>query len=46
MRKKAGIEEHEFYDLRHSVASHPIMKSASLKEVREILGHKNVSMTI
>ena len=37
--KKANIEDFHFHDLRHTFASHMIMRGASLKELQEILGH-------
>ena len=44
--KRAGIEDFRFHDLRHTFASHMIMKGGSLKEVQEILGHKTMTMTL
>jgi integrase len=44
--EKAGIEDFKFHDLRHTFASHLIMRGASLKEVQEILGHKTMTMTL
>jgi len=44
--KKAKIDNFRFHDLRHSFASHMIMRGASLKEVQEILGHTTMTMTL
>ena len=44
--ERAGIEDFKFHDLRHTFASHMIMRGASLKEVQEILGHKTMTMTL
>jgi len=44
--RRAGIEDFTFKDLRHTFASHFIMKGGSLKELQEILGHKNITMTM
>jgi len=43
---RAGIVNFRFHDLRHTFASHMIMRGASLKEVQEILGHKTMTMTL
>jgi integrase len=44
--KRARLENFTFHDLRHTFASHLIMRGASLKEVQELLGHKNIKMTM
>ncbi|MFC1863385.1 tyrosine-type recombinase/integrase, partial [Thermodesulfobacteriota bacterium] len=44
--KRAVIEDFKFHDLRHTFASHAIMRGASMKEVQELLGHKSFSMTM
>jgi len=44
--RRAGIQDFRFHDLRHTFASHAIMRGASLKEVQEVLGHKTMTMTL
>jgi len=43
--KKAGIKDFHFHDLRHTSASHLLMRGASLKSVQEHLGHSSLAMT-
>ena len=43
---RAGIEDFRFKDLRHTFASHVLMRGGTLKDVQELLGHKNISMTM
>jgi integrase len=42
----AGIEDFRFHDLRHTFASHMVMRRASIKEAQEILGHKSLTITV
>ena len=44
--RKAGIVDFTFRDLRHTFASHFVMRGGSLKELQEILGHKTMTMTL
>jgi len=44
--KKAKIEKFRFHDLRHCCASWLMMNGADLNDVRQILGHKSIAMTL
>jgi integrase len=44
--KNAKIHDCRFHDLRHTFASHMVMRGASLKELQEILGHTTMTMTL
>lgn len=43
--KIAGIEDFHFHDLRHTFCSNLILSGAGLKEVKEMIGHSDISMT-
>jgi integrase len=42
--ERAGIEDFNFHDLRHTCASHLAMSGAPLLDIAAILGHKTLSM--
>ncbi len=43
--RRAGIEDFHFHDLRHTFASHLVIKGANLKAVQRVLGHSDSKMT-
>ncbi len=44
--RRAGIEDFRFHDLRHTFASHFIMRGGDLKSLQEMLGHSNITTTM
>jgi integrase len=44
--RRAGIRDFTFHDLRHTFASHLVMKGIGLKAVQELLGHADMKMTM
>ena len=44
-RRRAGLTDFRFHDLRHSAASHLVQSGANLAEIAELLGHKDIRMT-
>jgi len=44
--KRAGIKNFRFHDLRHTFASHLVMQGVDLRTVQQIMGHKDIKMTM
>jgi integrase len=44
--RRAGIEDFRFKDLRHTFASHFVMRGGTMKELQELMGHKTMNMTM
>jgi site-specific recombinase XerD len=44
--KRASLRQIGWHVLRHSFASHLVMKGATLKAVQELLGHADIRMTM
>jgi integrase len=45
-RKRAGIDDFHFHDLRHTFASRLVMAGENIRTVQELLGHKDIKMTM
>lgn len=44
--KRAGLREVGWHTLRHTFASHLVMRGAPLRTVQELLGHSTIKMTM
>ena len=44
--RRAGLRQIGWHVLRHTFASHLVMKGAPLKAVQELLGHATIEMTM
>ena len=45
-QRRAGLTALGWHDLRHTFASHMVMRGVSLKAVQELLGHSTIEMTM
>jgi len=45
-REQAGVADFHFHDLRHTFASYMATSGATLREIAEVLGHRNIQETM
>lgn len=45
-RRRSGVQDFRFHDLRHTFASYMAMSGATLRDIAEALGHKNIQQTM
>jgi integrase len=43
---KAKIKDFRFHDLRHTFGSHLVMQGVNLRTVQQLMGHKDIKMTM
>jgi site-specific recombinase XerD len=44
--RKSGIEDFRFHDLRHTFASNLVMEGVDIMTVKDLMGHKDLTMTL